>query len=183
MAEAFVQTAGPLLRAKAQGVLDELAVREYVVNGKDVIAEGLFQRYLSDVTGGLIATWQTFRAEQMLAKREIEYSAKLGDLGALARGRVAAPDDGSLPKEEIELIENTAKALSASGALPLNCRLHIDRPLPPSIKEVKLEIEPLPFTVLQEAPPRTLHAGGETTLPGPRHRQRRGRAGARRAGV
>lgn len=155
-ADAFVQIAGPLLRAKVQGVLDELAVREYKVDGKDVIAEGLFQRTVGDVTGGLVTTWQTQRVEQMMAKREIEYSAKLGDLRALAQGLADAPDDGTLPKADIELIEKTNVALGAPGSLPLNCRLRFDRPLPPSIKDVKLEIEPLPFTILEEAPPEHL---------------------------
>ena len=67
-------------------VLAQLAPRQYLKDGEDVIAAGLVQRLTNDVMMGLVETWKTQRTEQMFARRQVEYMARLADLGAMARG-------------------------------------------------------------------------------------------------
>jgi hypothetical protein len=120
---------------------------------KDEIAEGLHQRLLGDVVGGMIATWQMQRIEQMYAKREVEYAAKLSDYAALGEAIATARDD-TLPQFDVELLGIDPKqTLWAPGSLPMSCRLRYDRPLPKSIGGVKVEVEPQPFFVVTEARP------------------------------
>jgi hypothetical protein len=153
-AEDFSKAIAPWCRAKTDAVVDELAPRQYFVDGKDMIAEGLHQRLLSDVVGGMVATWQTHRVEQMFARREVEYAAKVGDISALGKALTEA-DDVAMPKFDVELVGLDPKqTMWAAGSMPLSCRLRYDRPLPAKLGNVKVEVEPLAFVVVKEATPR-----------------------------
>ncbi|MCE9637802.1 MAG: hypothetical protein K8T90_19040 [Planctomycetes bacterium] len=152
-AEAFAAAIAPHCRKKTDAVLDELAPRQYFSNGKDMIAEGLHQRLMSDVVGGMVATWQTQRVEQMFARREVDYAAKVGDISALGKA-LADAADVEMPKFDVELIGLDPKKTNwAPGSMPVSCRLRYDRPLPASLGHVKVDVETLPFIVVTEATP------------------------------
>lgn len=146
---AFVEAFGPLCRAETDRVLSESAVREYVVNGRDVIADGLQQRMLADLIGGMIGTWQTRRLEMQYARRQIEHMAGLADMQAMAEALADPVVDGAMPAFDIVVDAGTTgrqpTAYTRYGKLDLNISLTAPASVPPNMQDVAITIEPMEF--------------------------------------
>jgi|GEM_PF-2284305 len=147
----FVQAISPLCRAETDRVINESAVRQFIQDGRDVIADGLHQRLLSDVLAGMIALWQTHRLEIQYAKRQIQYMAGLADLQAMSELLAAPVTTGPMPKCDLEVDLNLRPRQRAAytrfGQLPISCRLKVDAAMPPDLKDIGIQMEPLEFTV------------------------------------
>jgi len=158
----FVQLISPLCRAETDRVLSESAVRQFFQDGRDVIADGLQQRLVSDIIVGMIAIWQTHRLEIQYAKRQIQYMAGLADKQAVSELLAAPITGGPMPNCDLEVDLNLRPRQKAAytrfGYLPISCRLKVDASMPPDMKDVGINMEPLEFTVTNK------HEYGKTTL-------------------
>jgi len=161
MAE-FVQLISPFCREETDRVIGESAVREYIQNGRDVIADSLHRRLLSDVLSGMLAVWQTQRMEHQYAKRQVQYMAGLGDMHAMAEALAQPLPEGAFPKCDLEvdatLPAGETTAYTRYGKLPLTCRLRADAPIPASAGEIGINLEPQEFRCTNAA------EFGKTTL-------------------
>ncbi|MCE9637750.1 MAG: hypothetical protein K8T90_18780 [Planctomycetes bacterium] len=150
-----------LCRPISQNVLNELAPREYYRDGQDQIAEGLHQRLVADVMFGTVQAWQTHQLERVLAKREVQRTAALVDLGGLAKAVAESTPSGGSRTYEIEVGVNhpiIADGLAADRAatlfetvfdanepVPLSCVLICKGPAPLDAPDVAFEVEPTNF--------------------------------------
>jgi len=161
MAE-YVKMISPLCKVDTDRVLSESAAREFIQNGRDVIADGLQQRLVSDVISGMIGLWQTHRMEIQYAKRQVQYMAGLADMQAMSESLAEPVTDGPIPKCDIEvdlgLGSRQKTAYTRYGGLPISCRLKVDASMPPNIKDIGINMEPLEFTCTNKA------EYGKTTL-------------------
>lgn len=145
----FVAAFRPLCRKETDRVLWESAVREFYQNERDVIAEGLHQRMLGDLLGGMIGTWQTHRLEMQYARRQVEYMAGLGDMQAMSEALAQPVVDGDMPQFDIVVASGESRpgrsAYTRYGRLPLSCHLAATTSVPPNMQDVAIAMEPLEF--------------------------------------
>ncbi len=150
---AFAVEVRTLARPVTDKVISEMATRQFWSKGQDVIAEGLQQRLVNDVMASVMETWQTHRAEDLLARREVEYMSSLADVGtmALAIDRHRAGGE-PMPEFELEVGANhddLTAVFDGNEPIPFTCVLKSNRPAPSDVPDCVFEIKEDPY----ELPP------------------------------
>jgi hypothetical protein len=145
----FVDAFGPLCRKETDRVLAESAVRQFWQSDQDAIAEGLYQRLLGDLIGGMLGTWQTRRLEMQYARRQVERMAGLADLEAMASALAEPATDGPMPAFDLVvdagLVGREKTAQTRYGRLALSVSLQAGDSVPPNMTDVGITLEPLEF--------------------------------------
>ncbi len=114
--------------------------------GKDRIAEGLLALYVADFMGGLETLWRTQLTRYVLAMRQIEHTAALTDMAAMAEYATAhmEPTGGKMPAFEVRVGVNLPTLdwdYDASEVLMLSAEVACKGNRPENMPAVELELK------------------------------------------